>query len=95
MGSSFKTYFKGFSHIRSCDPDSANKFPSPCPMETFDKDVSGFPIMAAALCQRVILSTKDTSETGRIRTQSTPQTSKGKTDKHILTNNRITNDKPN
>ena len=36
---------------------------------------------------------KDTSETGRIKTQSLSQTSKGKVDKHILKNNKITGDK--
>ena len=40
------------------------------------------------------LNSKDTSGTGRIRTQSPSQTSKGKTDKHIFTNNRITDGKP-
>ena len=35
-------------------------------------------------------SSKGTSGTDRIRTQSLSQTSKGKMDKHILTNNRIT-----
>ena len=37
---------------------------------------------------------KDTSGTDRIRTQSLTQTSKGKMDKHIPTNNKITGDKP-
>ena len=39
-------------------------------------------------------SSKDTSGTGRIRTQRLSQTSKGKMDKHILTNNKITADEP-
>ena len=37
---------------------------------------------------------KDTSGNDRIKTQSLSQTSKGQMDKHIPTNNKITNDKP-
>ena len=40
-------------------------------------------------------SSKDTSGPGRIRTHSPTQKSKGKTDKHILTKNKITDDKSN
>ena len=38
---------------------------------------------------------KGTSITGRIKTRSLSQTSKGKVDKHILTNNKITSDQLN
>ena len=58
-------------------------------------------VTAYRWCQLIIVSlwvnkrSKDTSGAGRIKTQSPSQTSKGKTDKHILTDNRIIEDEPN
>ena len=46
------------------------------------------------LCSFENKISKDTSGTDRIRTQSLSQISKGKVDKHIPTNNKITDDKP-
>ena len=49
----------------------------------------------SSVSHKGIIISKDTSGTDRIRTQSLSQTSKGKMDKQIPTNNKITSDKPN
>ena len=48
----------------------------------------------AKLKLQVNKTSKDTSGTGRIRTQRLSLTSKGKMNKHILRNKEITDDKP-